>query len=551
MEKNRLSLNDVEWREFNISDLFVIKDGYYNKKPPRIYVNEKLPFLGATAFNNGITEFYSEDIIDAWDKVGNKNSIDASRRFFEGNCITIVNNGSVGNVYYQPHRFTCSHDMTPLYLKNKILNKELAMFLIQCLERTGKTYTYARKWRPKRIRKSKVFLPIDEFEEPHWLFMESYIKQEQIEIAHKVIKYYEQKITETGFDLMGLEDVKWKAFRIEEIFRVESVKGKPASNYEIGNIPYVTTSSQNNGVNNFVKYENNLSNRKAISVDPIAGKAFYHDYDFIGRGGAGSAINLLYNSNLDKYNGQFICTALERVSTEKASYGLQLNGGRLKNTKLILPVDQNGNPHWEYMSQFMQKIEAEKLEKALEYIYIYELAISKALEMPTFKEKEWKEFWIEDIVSISSGVRLTKADQVMGIRPFIGSTDSNNGITNFVNNTNSSLDSNVLGVNYNGSVVENFYHPYEAIFSDDVKRVHWIDKGQGDKYTYLFLKQAILQQKRKYAYGYKFNVSRMKRQKIMLPIKEDGTPDYHYMKQYIQIEEIKQNYKIIDYFRKI
>ncbi|MDY3332564.1 MAG: restriction endonuclease subunit S [Gallibacter sp.] len=171
--------------------------------------------------------------------------------------------------------------------------------------------------------------------------------------------------------------------------------------------------------------------------------------------------------------------------------------------------------------------------------------------MPTFKEKEWKEFWIEDIVSISSGVRLTKADQVMGIRPFIGSTDSNNGITNFVNNTNSSLDSNVLGVNYNGSVVENFYHPYEAIFSDDVKRVHWIDKGQGDKYTYLFLKQAILQQKRKYAYGYKFNVSRMKRQKIMLPIKEDGTPDYHYMKQYIQIEEIKQNYKIIDYFRKI
>lgn len=120
-----------------------------------------------------------------------------------------------------------------------------------------------------------------------------------------------------------------------------------------------------------------------------------------------------------------------------------------------------------------------------------------------------------------------------------------------VSNTNNSLDRNVLGVNYNGSVVENFYHPYEAIFSDDVKRIHWQDERQEDRYTYLFLKQAILQQKVKYAYGYKFNAGRMKRQKIMLPVKEDGIPDYDYMRQYIQIEEIKQSFKILDYYRKI
>ena len=55
----------------------------------------------------------------------------------------------------------------------------------------------------------------------------------------------------------------------------------------------------------------------------------------------------------------------------------------------------------------------------------------------------------------------------------------------------------------------------------------------------------------KYAYGYKFNAGRMKRQKIMLPVKEDGTPDYDHMRQYIQIEEIKQSYKILDYYREI
>lgn len=160
---------------------------------------------------------------------------------------------------------------------------------------------------------------------------------------------------------------------------------------------------------------------------------------------------------------------------------------------------------------------------------------------------QWKEFWLEDIVDIKSGVRLTKADQTTGERPFIGSTDGNNGVTGFVSNTNNSLDSNLLGVNYNGSVVDNFYHPYEGIFSDDVKRLHFKEKIARNKYCYLFLKQCILKQKCKYAYGYKFNVARMKRQKVMLPVNVDGRVDYNFMKKYMVIQEIKELYKVIKY----
>ncbi len=188
--KKRLTLNDVEWKEFKINDLFFIKDGYYNKKPPRTYVNETIPFLGATAFNNGVTEFYNEENIDKWDKVGNISSNGLSKRYFEGNCLAIVNNGSVGYVYYQPHKFTCSHDITPVYLKNYKLNQKIGMFLALCLEKTGETFTYARKWRPKRIRKSKVFLPVDCKNSPNYQFMENYIKQEQKEITQKIIDYY-------------------------------------------------------------------------------------------------------------------------------------------------------------------------------------------------------------------------------------------------------------------------------------------------------------------------------------------------------------------------
>ena len=42
-------------------------------------------------------------------------------------------------------------------------------------------------------------------------------------------------------------------------------------------------------------------------------------------------------------------------------------------------------------------------------------------------------------------------------------------------------DKNVLGVNYNGSVVENFYHPYECIFSEDVKRISFKEDKRQNK----------------------------------------------------------------------
>ena len=151
--------------------------------------------------------------------------------------------------------------------------------------------------------------------------------------------------------------------------------------------------------------------------------------------------------------------------------------------------------------------------------------------------KDWKEFFLEEVVSINGGKRLTKADMKPGNIPFIGASEMNNGITEFTRSTNDSLDSNVLGVNYNGSVGFAFYHPYKAVFSDDVKRIKWLDSSHNNKYTLLFLSSMIGQQKCKFAYGYKFNAQRMKRQKILLPICDNGDIDWQFMEKYMRQKE--------------
>lgn len=170
--------------------------------------------------------------------------------------------------------------------------------------------------------------------------------------------------------------------------------------------------------------------------------------------------------------------------------------------------------------------------------------------MTPLHDKKWKEFYISSIFTIRSGKRLTKSNMQLGNKPFIGASDSNNGITAFVNNTNVSEDSNILGVNYNGSVVENFYHPYACIFSDDVKRFVLKDIV-GNEFIYLFLKTVILQQKTKYAYGYKFNEERMKRQIILLPVNSDDQPDYEYMEQYMKNLMIRKYNQYLDYIKSL
>lgn len=164
-------------------------------------------------------------------------------------------------------------------------------------------------------------------------------------------------------------------------------------------------------------------------------------------------------------------------------------------------------------------------------------------------QKKWEPFALDDIFTVSAGKRLETRNKVSGSRPFIGATDNSNGVTGFVGNDNASKDSNVLGVNYNGAPCIAFYHPYECIFTDDVKRLH-LRSYVDNKFVLLFFTAIFAQQRSKYSYGYKFKERRMLQQKILLPINNDGEPDYEYMEQYIRNMMIRKCQDYLNYLDK-
>ncbi len=155
----------------------------------------------------------------------------------------------------------------------------------------------------------------------------------------------------------------------------------------------------------------------------------------------------------------------------------------------------------------------------------------------------WKAFPIEQIGEILSGFDIYDADRIDGATPYVTAKSSSNGIKYFVSNENSSLESECISINRNGSVGYAFYHDYPALYGNDTRKLRPFKKN---KHIALFLVAAIMKQKDKYAYGYKMGTARLKKQKIMLPVDNDGNIDYSFMEQYMR--EIE--YKIVSEYQR-
>ena len=526
---SKLKLTDVEWGEFKVKDIFEVTNSKpYHKNNLKI-TKKGIPYITRTSFNNGLEEIVEN--INVHKNPKNTISLGAENADF----------------FYQSVEYITGNKM--YIIQNDNISKNVGIFLVQSFRNSIKDcgFGYGKGLTGTRFKERIVILPMDSQGQPNWQFMEDYIKQEQKQQVQKIIDYYERKLVELAGDVAGLDKVEWKTFRFTEVFQeIQRGKRLTKANHTDGPKPYISSTSENNGVDAFIGNETGV--RKFEDVLTLAnsgsvGSTFYQQFEFV----ASDHVTALKSENADKYAYLFLSTVVKRLE-EKYSFNREINDTRIKREKVILPADKEGNPNFQYMSDFVKKLELDKAQEVLEYIYIY-IRVKNILEEKVC-EISWKDFWIEDVCEIKSGVRLTKANQEIGLRPFVGASDSDNGVTAFVSNTNKSLDANVLGVNYNGSVVENFYHPYEAIFSDDVKRLKWKDEIYGNKYTYLFLKQMILSQKIKYAYGYKFNGERMKRQKIMLPVTKTGLPDYDYMTSYMKKQELEQIFKILNYLNK-
>ena len=356
---SKLKLTDVEWGEFFIGgsnglfDITSTKSGI-DKNKLNIDVG-LIPYITRTDMRNGINMFVT-------DEQNNRYNID------EGNVITI--GLDTQTVFYQPTAFYTGQNIQ--VLRNNNLNKYTAMFIIPSIKIQMQKFNWGGNGATLgRLNRTRLILPINSQGQPNWQFMEDYIKQEQKQQAQKVIDYYERKLVELAGDVVGFDKVEWKEFSVGELFDIKIGKNIDGNKVDRvnGETAYITRKENTNGLDGFVNYDSEFLNSiyPVITIGNETAEPYVQEFPFF----TGTKVNILLPKfKMDTAILKYIATSL-RQHKGKYSYSFTINSTRLKKQNILLPADKNGNPNFQYMSDFVKKLELDKVQEVLEYIYIY------------------------------------------------------------------------------------------------------------------------------------------------------------------------------------
>jgi hypothetical protein len=158
------------------------------------------------------------------------------------------------------------------------------------------------------------------------------------------------------------------------------------------------------------------------------------------------------------------------------------------------------------------------------------IAISSQLdEICISGVKSWKEFNLSDLFEINKGKRLTKFQMNPGNNYFISSSEFNNGLTGKISEE-PIFSGNCLTVNYDGSVAESFYQPFNFWALDSVNVLY--SKFELNTLRGIFISSIITNEKFRFNYGRKWTSGLMKKSKIFLP-STNGDVDFEFIDEFM------------------
>lgn len=278
-------------------------------------------------------------------------------------------------------------------------------------------------------------------------------------------------------------------------------------------INFVSRTARNNGVAARVKLIDGITPNPAGSISVAGGGSVMESFlqpepYYSGR----DLYYLVPRIEMTDAQKLYYCSCL-RANRYRFNYGRQANR-TLRD--LFLPA-LTDIPAW--------------VDSASVSIYHGADAPATAGAAPALNPEKWVNFKFSVLFDIRKGKRLTKADMLPGTVPFIGATDSNNGLTAFIGQP-AIHEAGTITVNYNGNgVAEAYYQPVPFWATDDINVLY--PRFTLSPARALFIATVIRMEKYRFSYGRKWHLERMKESTIKLPVTAEGAPDWQYMENYI------------------
>lgn len=345
-----------------------------------------------------------------------------------------------------------------------------------------------------------------------------------------------------------MENVKFGEFRLDSVMNISSSKAHINKNALQssdlgGDIPYVTRSTSNNGVSDYIKRylddETYLNAARQITIAMDTYVMYYQSEAFYtgNRVKVGVPTFEGYSDNMAEY----LITAFNKA-VEAFSWGHNMNADQLEAIKITLPMIDDETPDWEYMDNYIKGVKARRLKIIEDFV---DKELTEIVEMKILEDVEFGEFNVRSFIDIAPTKAYPLGDSeilaITGDTPFITTTTTNNGTVG-----HTGLKANNLGmcITASDTTVADamFFQEFDFVGRSHVQALRLkegvMSRGVGEYLVTAMIKSAG----DRFSYGSKFNRDAMYALDVVLPMIDPETPDWDFMDSYMQrIESEKKD----------
>lgn len=305
--------------------------------------------------------------------------------------------------------------------------------------------------------------------------------------------------------------------KISDLFYLESGNGLALNKltHNPNGIAFVSRTSKNNGVSDFVNSYNNIQPFSAgLITVALSGnsvlESFVQPFDFY-TGYHIMVLTPIKEMTLQEKLYYCICIRHNRF---KYNFGRQANRTL---SDLVVPEYVPDNIHSLNITSYNSFNES-----------------YNTVSSPTFNIENWKMFKYEEIFDVEAGkgVLIGKAKKNPGSAPLVSATRLNNAIATYTNFPTTHRGNSIIIIKNGINVGTAFYQPNDFLATSDVAVL--IPKFNNNVYIAMFLITLINKDSYRYNYGRKWTMNSFSKATIPLPVDSQGKPDWNWIENYIK-----------------